>query len=893
MLRNKLFLIIVSILSVTLMITGYIYFKNMNEILNIQKQKELNSDKEVLFSYIDNTKNNLINLTKEISLNEELKSSVNLISLYEDPNNYIKETFDFEKNNLIDLSKKWIKNSSYYAVTIFNKDMKFIMINRNLKNNKALGYVTYNKNQKEFLDYNTKKTIQLPFIDEVNKKGINKFKLNFLDNSFLISYFKEIKLDKELIGYIKVTTSIDVVTLKNINNRLSLQIILKDQNNNMVFSSKKLENNYNSLKESNDIEFIKAELLKVSNNILYSISIVDSSIINEKLKNMAISILEVWIFLLLIIFTISVFFINKTILKPIDNLKKVIENIKTGKISKKIILNSKDEISLIVNEFNNLSIDLSKSIAFLESHKLAMDKSSIVTKSDINGNIIYINENFTKTTGYSKKEALHKKHNIVRHPDNPKEIFQELWNTIKQKKVWKKILKNRDKFGNDYWVDTTILPILDEQKNIVEYIAVRYDITKQIEQQNKLNKIANSDILTGLGNRYKLNEDIKNSTNPALAILNIDNFSQINDFYGHQIGDYVIKEFSLILEKNRTNEDYLIYHLQGDEYVVFHSNIVQNDFIFEIEKILKKLLSVTINIKEEKNSFNFSTAISFEDKSNILTTADMALKVAKRDNKSLIIYSDSISLNQEYQNNIKWAKKIKEGLAEDKFIPVFQPIVNNHTGIWEKYECLVRLKDNNKLISPYFFLDISKKTKHYTDITKVMLNKSFEMFKDKDIEFSVNLTIEDILNNDIQSYIFKMLEKYNIGERVVFEIVESESIENFEDIRIFIEKIKSFNCKIAIDDFGTGYSNFEYLLKLKADYIKIDGSMIKDIDKNKDAQLVVSTIVDFANKMNMKTIAEFVENESILNKVKELRIDYTQGYYYSEPKEEIMDDRRT
>ena len=164
-----------------------------------------------------------------------------------------------------------------------------------------------------------------------------------------------------------------------------------------------------------------------------------------------------------------------------------------------------------------------------------------------------------------------------------------------------------------------------------------------------------------------------------------------------------------------------------------------------------------------------------------------------------------------------------------------------------------------------------------------MIKKSFEMFKDKDLEFSVNLTIDDIKNEHIKEYIFDMLERYNIGHKVVFEIVESESIEDFEEVAKFISTVKDYGCKIAIDDFGTGYSNFEYLLKLKADFIKIDGSMIKDIDTNQDAQLVVSTIVNFAKKLGIKTIAEFVENESILTKVNELGIDYSQGYYFSKP----------
>jgi EAL domain-containing protein (putative c-di-GMP-specific phosphodiesterase class I) len=189
--------------------------------------------------------------------------------------------------------------------------------------------------------------------------------------------------------------------------------------------------------------------------------------------------------------------------------------------------------------------------------------------------------------------------------------------------------------------------------------------------------------------------------------------------------------------------------------------------------------------------------------------------------------------------------------------------------------------------SPYFFLDISKKIKLYTNITKAMIHKTFEYFQGRDVAFSINLTIEDILSSEIRTYIYSMLEKYNNGSQVIFEIVESESIQNFKEIVRFIEDVKKYNCRIAIDDFGTGYSNFEYLMQLEAAFIKIDGSIIKNLDKDLKAYMVVSVIVDFAKRVGIKTIAEFVENEAIWTKVKELGIDYSQGYYFSEPMSEI------
>jgi EAL domain-containing protein (putative c-di-GMP-specific phosphodiesterase class I) len=164
-----------------------------------------------------------------------------------------------------------------------------------------------------------------------------------------------------------------------------------------------------------------------------------------------------------------------------------------------------------------------------------------------------------------------------------------------------------------------------------------------------------------------------------------------------------------------------------------------------------------------------------------------------------------------------------------------------------------------------------------------MIDKSFLAFENSRYEFNINLSIEDIMNSEIFNYIIEKLKKSSASKRVTFEILESESIEDFEKIEKFIYEIKRYGAEIAIDDFGSGYSNFSYLIKLKANYIKIDGSLIKDIDINESSLLVVETIVTFAKKLGMKTVAEYVHSSVVMNKVKELGIDYAQGFYIDEP----------
>jgi EAL domain-containing protein (putative c-di-GMP-specific phosphodiesterase class I) len=214
--------------------------------------------------------------------------------------------------------------------------------------------------------------------------------------------------------------------------------------------------------------------------------------------------------------------------------------------------------------------------------------------------------------------------------------------------------------------------------------------------------------------------------------------------------------------------------------------------------------------------------------------------------------------------------------------------MDNSTNTIHKYESLIRLIDKQgNIVTPWHFLEIAKKAKLYKKLTKIVLKKSFEAFKNNTYEFSVNLTIEDILDKEIQAYIFQTLQEYNMSHRVIFEIVESESIENFDEIEKFIQKVKAYGCKIAIDDFGTGYSNFEYLMRLQADFIKIDGSIIRTIVKDKRSEILTSVIVAFAKEMNIKTIGEYVETKEIQDKLVELGVNKSQGYYFDEPRAEI------
>ena len=269
---------------------------------------------------------------------------------------------------------------------------------------------------------------------------------------------------------------------------------------------------------------------------------------------------------------------------------------------------------------------------------------------------------------------------------------------------------------------------------------------------------------------------------------------------------------------------------------------------------------------------------------NTFSKVGMALKYAKEMNLPYWIYEDRMHFEHEYETNLKIAMKIRKAIESAGITPYFQPIVCNKTDKIVKFECLSRLIDERgNILPPKMFIDVAKTIKAYSQVTVSIIDKAFEIFKDNDYDFSINLSIEDIMNHEIYEFIIEKLRVSSLGGRVTFELLESESVEDFKKVSRFITEIKRYGAKVAIDDFGSGFSNFSYLAEIDVDYIKIDGSLIANIDKNKNSELIAETIVGFAKKMGIETIAEYVHSSTVLSTVKALGIDYSQGYFIDEP----------
>ncbi len=401
------------------------------------------------------------------------------------------------------------------------------------------------------------------------------------------------------------------------------------------------------------------------------------------------------------------------------------------------------------------------------------------------------------------------------------------------------------------------------------------------------------DRLTHLPNRELLLKHISETVSPALLLINIDDFKEINATYGYRAGDRVLQcaadRLNQILPDSATG----VYRLSADEFAV----LIRHGEDARFQKSLTNIANVIDRfLRHEKCiyqnleiRFRASMGIAIAEEvgtDRLFACADIALKTAKTTNDSFLFYEQALDTQKRYEDNIKWANNLTDALDNSRVVPFYQPIMDNRSGEIVKYEALVRLVDaQGEIIPPHFFLDIAKKTKLHTRITKIMLLRATEFMSMNPEVVSINLSFEDILDQSVRDYLDRIYKENSaIFSQLCFEITESEGIKNYDLVSRFIRDMKKRGCQVAIDDFGSGYSNFDYLIRLNVDFLKIDGSLIKYITQERNSRVIVENIVDFTKKMGIKTIAEFVESKALYTEVKKLKIDYSQGYYIGRPK---------
>lgn len=559
-------------------------------------------------------------------------------------------------------------------------------------------------------------------------------------------------------------------------------------------------------------------------------------------------------------------------------------------------------------------IKLSEQRNFEESQRFKTTLSSIgdaVITTDGHGNIHFINPTAEKLLGYSSAE-------ITGKPFSEVIVFiNEISGDPMPNPIDKCILQNEvviinqhvathNQIGEKLFIEATAAPIRNQNKQLIGAVIVIHDISLAHELTRHMSWQATHDSLTGLVNRREferlLNQAIADSTQQdnehALLYLDLDQFKLVNDTCGHTAGDVLLKQISFLLKEEIDTQD-ILSRLGGDEFGV----LVYNKSIEQCVEMADRLRTLVRDYRFAWDNMTFDIGVSIgivqinTDSGNltrILSAADMACYAAKDSGRNRYhVYERSDKELMRKHGEMHWASRITEALTNDMFIlycQAIEPITPKENV--QHIEILVRMIDKDgSHIPPGAFIPAAERYNFMTKLdrwvyenTLVQLNNFYQKNPNRAVLASINLSGQTLGDEKFHIFALERLQQYNIPpQQICFEITETSAIQNLSKAVYFIRELKKAGCLFSLDDFGSGLSSFGYLKNLPVDFLKIDGSFVKDIVEDPIDRSMVKAINEIGHTLQLQTIAEFVENQEILALLADIGVDYAQGYGLEKP----------
>ncbi|EIJ41394.1 ammonium transporter [Beggiatoa alba B18LD] len=543
---------------------------------------------------------------------------------------------------------------------------------------------------------------------------------------------------------------------------------------------------------------------------------------------------------------------------------------------------------------------------------LASIGDAVIT-TNATGSIAYLNPTAESLTGWIRADAvgqpIHEVYYLIDEVTRDvllspmHRAYQHNPNTHKPNHA---VLIRRD--GHEIALEDSVAPIRNQQGSVMGIVVVFHDVTKTRKLAQQLSYQAKHDALTGLVNRtefeYRLQHLLENSEQErarhVLCYLDLDNFKVVNDTCGHVAGDELLRQITALF-KTRVRGTDTLARLGGDEFGL----LFQNCAVEQAENIAEQLRESVHRFRFVWNTYTFRIGVSIglveikgcgETLASIQAAADTACYIAKDSGRNCIhIFRPSDLEGKEQPEPVQWLHRIEHALQTDRLRLLYQSICPLHTaeGTEGYYEIFVSLLDqHNRLIPPGAFIPAAERYNIMPLIDRWVIRNICAWVGDylRGGKYPlklcmVNLSATAVGDEDFLKLVAELIRKHQIPPHILcFEVVESVLIANIAKSAQFIHALHALGCYFSVDDFGRGLSSFSYFKELHVDFLKIDGAFVKDIAKEEIDYALVASINHIAHVMGFKTIAEFVESETVLNKLREVGVDFAQGYHVAEPK---------
>ncbi len=553
-----------------------------------------------------------------------------------------------------------------------------------------------------------------------------------------------------------------------------------------------------------------------------------------------------------------------------------------------------EELKDEIRERQKIEQDLRLASKYLEITQEAL----VITNAE--GTILEVNDAFVTMAGYKRDEILGQNPRILKSGKHDEKFYQQMWQDLLSKGYWQGEIWDRRKNGSIYPKWLSISAVKNKDNKITNYVALSTDITAIKETEEKLEKLAHYDPLTGLANRLlfhdRLQHDLavskREQKDLGLILLDLDGFKEVNDSLGHPAGDQLLIQVAQRLQDSIRESD-TVARLGGDEFVVILTNIKQENNLALLAQKILATLSAPYTLGDEQVEIAASLGITIypEDGTKstlLLKNADTAMYHAKAAGKGQIkFYTKAMTENAD--TRFRMAANLRKAIGNEEFLVYYQPKVSIRKGTIVGVEALVRWLHQGTIIPPNDFIPVAEDTGLINEIGEWVLRESCYQIKKwhstfPDLRVSVNLSGRQFSNDKLVNLVSNILQETGVPPHLLeLEITETVIMDDVTKTIASLWELKQLGVILSVDDFGTGYSSLSYLKKFPIDILKVDRSFIQDITEDANDCAVVKAIVSLAIQLKMVVIAEGVETSKQLAILHAIDCDEIQGYLVSPP----------